>query len=237
MSAVSCGLCQLDCALPEASLARETVCPGITNSEQCKKTPSHLPCSPWGPVGRPWGPQDSGHLLAGWTRTCLSSGRRPLSQPAAPAGGGGGLGSPWGWDGAAWAWSAEQQVPERTWGSGQSGSQACWAWVGGPTLCRIPVWVTWVTCYGTGATPLETRSGWPTLVCEHRSSHGTVSSGALLSTCPCPSVHRAGLSVTLLRAVCTICPYKGVCKACSPEVSQSLSLCLSAWVRTIEQPT
>lgn len=56
----------------------------------------HSPCCLWGEAGRLWGPPDSGHRPAGWTRTCLSSGRRLLSQPAAPAGRGGGLGSPMG---------------------------------------------------------------------------------------------------------------------------------------------
>lgn len=54
------------------------------------------PCCLWGQAGRLWGPQDSGHHLAGWMRTCLSSRRRPLSRPAEPAGRGESLGSPMG---------------------------------------------------------------------------------------------------------------------------------------------
>lgn len=49
------------------------------------------PCRLWGRAGRLRDPPDSGHHPAGWRRTCLSSGRRPQSRPAAPAGRGGSL--------------------------------------------------------------------------------------------------------------------------------------------------
>lgn len=113
-------------------------CAGKQQRQPAKTAPlahwGRSPCCLWGRVGRLRDPPDSGRHPAGWRRTCLSSGRRPPSRPAAPAGEVAASGQPGGWDGA----GPVLQKDTGRWLEGQrSAERGCYATMHrGPSLDR-----------------------------------------------------------------------------------------------------